>query len=200
MFSIPPLKWPISPARAFNTNASAARTAARLNGLKTARFMIPVCCGLLVPLWSLLVVAAESLVGGHDWVSGDGAGFLLFHPGAFLARQCRVGVLLDKTAHINESKWLGGFLGQSFQALLHGEDFVWMRSGEVILLVGIFCKVKEFEVGRKDASPDEFPIALAETGAERLDVIDNLGTRRRFGFADSAPNIQPIERFTLCGR
>src|SRR5262250_3305481 len=48
-------------------------------------------------------------------------------------------------AHINEGERLRGFLGESFEALLHRADFIGMGGSEVVLLVRIFGEVVEFD-------------------------------------------------------
>jgi hypothetical protein len=42
-----------------------------------------------------------------------------------------------------------------------------------------------------------FPVALANAGAERFDVVYYLGARRRLPFADGGPDVHTVQRLAL---
>src|SRR5262249_20855324 len=76
-----------------------------------------------------------------------------------------------------ERQRLGGFLAQGVKALLHPSDLFGMRSGDVVLLVGIFCEVVEVNACGNQRTPNAFPVTLPHCCAERLDVIDDFAAR-----------------------
>src|SRR5262249_15665420 len=75
-----------------------------------------------------------------------------------------------------------------------------MLSCDIVLLRRILRDVVELRRGRQRGAPYQFPVSLADGSAKGLDVVDDLGARRRFAFADRVPNIQAIEGFTFGGR
>src|SRR5262245_32403962 len=75
-----------------------------------------------------------------------------------------------------------------------------MGVSEIVLLVRILCEIEEFYVRGKYRSPDELPVAIANGGAERLDVINQLFPRRRLALADGLPDIHSVQRFAFGGR
>jgi len=84
---------------------------------------------------------------------------------------------------------LGHRGGQFVRALLQRFDFLRIHCGNVILFGRILCDVIEFDSLRQRGAPDELPVALADAGAEWLDVVD--GNRNRAGAASTCDRRGP---------
>ena len=135
--------------------------------------------GLAVLPYSRIVWVAKAFVGGQD-------GFA-------------VHVLHDDFELVHEEERLAGFLRQRVEPLLHRGDLVGVGRGEVVLLGRILREVVEVNAGGKHRAPDEFPVALPQRRAERLDVVDELRARRGLALGDGVPDVDAVERLALGG-
>ena len=72
----------------------------------------------------------------------------------FVCRQEGNVRLGEKLHDIKKSEGLGRFLADGFEARLEGSDFLGLRGGEIVLLVWIFGKVVELDVGWQYRAPD----------------------------------------------
>ncbi len=77
-----------------------------------------------------------------------------------------------------EEERFGSLFGQRVESGFHRDDLVGVGFGEVVLFGGVLREVVQVHAGGQERAPDEFPMALAQCGAEGLDVIDELGARR----------------------
>ena len=141
------------------------------------------------------------MIGIANAFVGDRGSVALDHDRAFAScgANKRLAVGQPNFGDIHQRQRFRRFLAQRFDAFLHRGDFVGMRGGDVVLLVGVFSEVVEVNARRNQRTPDEFPIALAHGAAERLDIIDDFRARRRLVFADGAPDIQAVERLAFGG-
>ena len=107
--------------------------------------------------------------------------------------------ITDVTDSESRAKGLGLLGGQFVGAAFQGEDLLGLACSEVGLLARVFRDVEQFGALGQGRAPDELPVALADAGAEGLDVVDHFGARRGLALGNGGPDIEAVERLAAGG-
>jgi hypothetical protein len=124
---------------------------------------------------------------------------LFYTSEVFIGRQDRFALHSFKNHFelIHHEQRFNGLFRERVETLLTTCDFVGILRSKIVRFRWILREVIEFNFLGQERVPHEFPVAFSHRAAEWLDVVDDLGARRRFAFCDSVPDVDAIERLAI---